>query len=145
MPRYSQAVVGIIYSGDFIAFLKEALNMRNAYSIYRTLAKFVEQSDNEAGGEGKADIDEDFRSGVFLGNGMISLILSLLPSTVLKLMEVFGFTGDREYALRTLMKGGQWTAGKREPGMAPEKEGIRRAVCDMVLLAHHLVISSYLP
>lgn len=119
--------------------------MRNAYSIYRTLAKYVEQEDIDAGGEGKANIDEDFRSGVYLGNGLISLILSLLPSTVLKLMEVFGFTGDREYALRTLMRGGQWTTGSKTPGMSPAKEGIRRQVADMVLLTHHLVIASYLP
>lgn len=80
-----KAVIGIIYSGDFIAFLKEALNMRNAYSIYRTLAKYVEVADKEYGGEDPA-IDQDFRSGVYLGNGLISLILSLLPSAVLKIM-----------------------------------------------------------
>lgn len=140
-----KAVIGIIYSGDFIAFLKEALNMRNAYSIYRTLARYVETADADNGGVPDPTIDEDFRSGVFLGNGLISMILSLLPSTVLKIMEVFGFTGDREYALKTLMKGGKWVAGQKEPGMSPEKEGIRRQICDMVLLAYHLVIASYLP
>jgi hypothetical protein len=104
----TQAVLGIIYSGDFIAcvlslfcvlrrpstdskrdaVLKEALNMRNAYAIYRTLAKFVEMADKAHGGGEDPSIDQDFRSGVFLGNGLISLILSLLPSTVLKIMEV---------------------------------------------------------
>ena len=54
------------------------------------------------------------------------MILSLLPSSLLKIMEVFGFTGDREYALATLMKGGKWAQGQKEPGMEPEKEGIRR-------------------
>lgn len=129
--------------------------MRNAYAIFRTLAKFVETADlaytalnprrpfsptspsassaspstpSSATQELLEDpsIDQDFRSGVFFGNGLISMILSLLPSTLLKIMEVFGFTGDREYALATLMKGGKWTAGQKEPGMEPEKEGIRR-------------------
>ena len=100
--------------------------MRNAYSIYRTLAKYVETADADNGGVPDPSIDEDFRSGVFLGNGLISMILSLLPSTVLKIMEVFGFTGDREYALQTLMKGGRWKAGQKEPEMSPDKEGIRR-------------------
>lgn len=131
-----------MYSGDFIAFLKEALNMRNAYACYRNLAKYVEEADVN----GKdTSIDEDFRSGVFLGNGMISMILSLLPSTVLKIMEVFGFTGDRDYALKTLMKGGGWTKGVRQPSTLPSEEGIRRQFCDMMLLSYHLVISSYLP
>ncbi|BGP48328.1 hypothetical protein JCM10450v2_004200 [Rhodotorula kratochvilovae] len=142
-----KAVLGIIYSGDFLAFLKEALNMRNAYAIYRTLAKYVETTDQEYSGPGEEDpaIDQDFRSGVRLGNGMISLILSLLPSAVLKIMEVFGFTGDRDWALSTLMKAGGWKAGVKEPSMDPEKEGIRRPICDMVLLMHHLVIANYLP
>ncbi|SCV68621.1 BQ2448_742 [Microbotryum intermedium] len=139
-----KAVLGIIYSGDFVAFLKEALNMRNAYAIYRTLAAYVESMDKAAGGHDDS-IDEDFRSGVYLGNGLISLILSLLPSAVLKIMTVFGFTGDREYALTTLMLGGRWKPRTAEPGMPPEQEGIRRPICDMVLLMHHLVIANYLP
>ncbi|GAA6018293.1 hypothetical protein JCM11491_005144 [Sporobolomyces phaffii] len=142
-----KAVLGIIYSGDFIAFLKEALNMRNAYAIYRTLAAYVEAADASYFGEGTEDpaIDEDFRSGVRLGNGMISLILSLLPSTVLKIMSVFGFSGDREWALSTLMAAGGWEAGRKDPKKDPAKEGIRKPICDMVLLMHHLVISNFLP
>ncbi|GAA6058492.1 hypothetical protein JCM10212_006931 [Sporobolomyces blumeae] len=142
-----KAVLGIIYSGDFLAFLKEALNMRNAYAIYRTLAKFVEAADASYHGPGEEDpsIDEDFRSGVRLGNGMISLILSLLPSTVLKIMDVFGFSGDRDRALATLMAAGGWQAGRKDPKKDPEQEGIRKPICDMVLLMHHLVISNFLP
>lgn len=100
--------------------------MRNAYFIYRTLAKFVESADEANGGKEDSSIDQDFRSGVFLGNGLISLILSLLPATVLKMMSIFGVEGDREYALNTLMKGGKWKAGVKEPGMPVEMEGIRR-------------------
>ncbi|KAH8914915.1 hypothetical protein BT69DRAFT_1310518 [Atractiella rhizophila] len=140
-----KAILGIIYSGDFLAFLKEALNMRNAYAIYRQLARFVDEADNAAKGGKDEAIDQDFRSGVFLGNGLISLILSLLPGKVLKMMEVFGFTGEREYALKTLMKAGGWMNGKKEPSMKAEEEGIRRQICDMALLFYFLVISTYLP
>ena len=107
--------------------------MRNSYATYRMMAKFVESMDESGKGD---ELDNDFRSGVFLGNGLISLILSLLPSKVLKIMEVFGFTGDREYALKTLMRAGEWGADPkdREPHMPTKKEGIRRQVCDMALL-----------
>lgn len=89
-------------------------------------AKFLETAD-EAHPDGlDSSLDENFRSGVELGAGLISLILSLLPSTVLKVVEVFGFSGDREYALRTLMRPGRWQTGAQEPGMDPEKEGVRR-------------------
>ncbi|KEI39752.1 uncharacterized protein L969DRAFT_87758 [Mixia osmundae IAM 14324] len=144
-----KAVLGIIYSGDFMAFLKEALNMRSAYSVYRTLAEYIEQCDAAQPGRGAEDpaLDQDFRSGVYLGNGLISLVLSLLPSTVLAIMEVFGFTGDRAYALKMLMRGGKWSADpkNRKPGMTHKNEGIRRQICDMALLLYHLVISTYLP
>jgi hypothetical protein len=100
--------------------------MRNAYAIYRTLARFVEEADVAQGGH-DSSIDQDFRSGVLLGNGMISLILSLLPSTVLKIMDVFGFTGDREVGLASLMRAGGWKAGVQEPTVEPENEGLRRS------------------
>lgn len=46
----------------FSTVLKEALNMRNAYAIYRTLAKFVEETDKAYSGEGEdPSIDNDFR------------------------------------------------------------------------------------
>lgn len=109
-----------------MSFIKEALNMRNAYSIFRTLHAFVERSDLENNNVPDPTIDEDFRSGVFFGNGLISMILSILPNKLLKVMEVFGFTGDSSFALETLMKGGRWTPGVKEPGMDPAKEGIRR-------------------
>lgn len=100
--------------------------MRNAYSIFRTLNSFVERADVENGNVPDPTIDEDFRSGVYFGNGLISMILSILPSKLLKVMELFGFTGDARFALATLMKGGKWTPGVKEPAMDPAKEGIRR-------------------
>jgi hypothetical protein len=141
-----QAVCGLLYSQDVFAFLKEALNMRNAYAIYRTLAKFVEEADAAQDGRDTA-IDEDFRSGVLLGNGLISLstlapacrrhvhiayrspssVLSLLPSTVIKLMDVFGFNGDRDLGLSMLMRAGGWKDGVKEPSVEPEHEGLRRS------------------
>ncbi|KWU46897.1 hypothetical protein RHOSPDRAFT_31719 [Rhodotorula sp. JG-1b] len=139
-----KAVLSMAYAGDFIAFLKEALNMRAAHATYRTLAHYVEAADAAYGGEDPA-IDQDFRSGVNLGNGMISLILSLLPSTVLKIVEVFGFSGDREAALRMLMKPGGWKAGAEKPAITEAEQGIRRPIADLVLLMYHLVIANYLP
>ncbi|GAA5981347.1 hypothetical protein JCM10908_004077 [Rhodotorula pacifica] len=139
-----KAVLSMAYAGDFIAFLKEALNMRAAYSTYRTLAQYVEAADSAYGGEDPM-IDQDFRSGVDLGNGMISLMLSLLPSTVLKIMEVIGFSGDREAALRTLMKPGGWGPGPQKSLSNKAEQGIRGPIADLVLLMYHLVIANYLP
>ncbi|PWN42672.1 hypothetical protein IE81DRAFT_289951 [Ceraceosorus guamensis] len=142
-----KAVMGILYSGDFFAFVSEALNLRNAYGIYRSLSKYVEWADDKASGSRDKSVDEDFRSGVYLGNGLISMILGLLPGKVLKIMEVFGYTGDTQWALKTLSRAGGWSQDKRktEPAMRIEDEGLRRQVCDMGILLYHLVISTFIP
>jgi len=51
-------------------------------------------------------------------------------------MDLFGFTGDREYGLKTLMKPGGWVPGQEEPTCDPEKEGLRRPVADLILLMY---------
>lgn len=142
-----KAVLGIVHSGDVFSFVAEALNMRTAYGIYRSLGKYVETADSKAPGGFDKAIDQDFRSGTFLGNGLISLILGLLPSKVLKIMDVFGYTGDTKVGLDTLMRPGGWSQSpkQKKPKMAKEDEGIRRSICDMALLLYHLVLSSFLP
>ncbi|VDP24089.1 unnamed protein product [Soboliphyme baturini] len=44
----------------------------------------------------------DFESGVRLGIGTFNLLLSALPSRVLKLLEFVGFQGDRKFGLQQL-------------------------------------------
>lgn len=101
--------------------------------IYRVLAKYVQGVDDEFGAEDPS-LDEDFRSGVHLGNGLVSVILSLLPSAVLTIMHVFGFTGDCAVGLATLMKPGRWVVGNPVPGVDPAKEGLRRPSMSPLLI-----------
>lgn len=77
-----KAVLGILYSGDWFAFIKEALNLRNANNAYRNMSEFIRQADAAAGGCDKS-IDQHFRSGVLFGDGINSLILSMLPSKIM--------------------------------------------------------------
>ncbi|EJD49485.1 hypothetical protein AURDEDRAFT_143769 [Auricularia subglabra TFB-10046 SS5] len=132
-----KAVVGIVYSGDWLQFIREALNMRTATGIYRTLLAYLAAAD--AAGE---PVDAHFRSGVMLGVGLTSLVLSLMPSRVLTIIELFGYKGDRFDALSTLMKPGAWTA---DTPTLPEAaaEGVRRPICDMALLIFHLVLGGF--
>lgn len=73
-----KAVLGIVAGGSWVGLINEALNMRSAYGIYRTLQQYLEASG------GDTELDEDFKSGVELGTGLSSLMLSLLPGKVLK-------------------------------------------------------------
>ncbi|TFK32751.1 hypothetical protein BDQ12DRAFT_692043, partial [Crucibulum laeve] len=142
-----------MYSGDWLAFIKEALNMRTTIGIYRQLGQYIEAVDAEYASAHSSpssssseledpSIDADFRSGVYLGVGMCSIILSLMPGKLMTLVELFGYHGDRKKGLEHLMKAGGWGVQK-EPSVSVEQEGVRRSICDMSLLIFHLVLSSF--
>ncbi|KAK0467451.1 hypothetical protein IW261DRAFT_1574184 [Armillaria novae-zelandiae] len=140
---FEKALLGVVYSGDWLAFIKEALNMRTTINIYRVLYKFITTMD-EASPSGYDDsIDVHFRSGVYLGAGMSTLILSLMPSKLLTIIELFGYHGDRAEALSILSKAGGWTSTSDEPSVPISDEGLRRPICDMSLMVFHLVLSSF--
>ncbi|KAJ9112825.1 hypothetical protein QFC20_002153 [Naganishia adeliensis] len=131
-----KAVLGIVAGGDWVGLVKEALNMRTAYGIYRSLQVYLETYADDR------ELDEHFKSGVQLGAGLSSLMLSLLPSKVMKVAELFGYGGDRKVALDTLQSAGGWRSDQSQPSVSAEQEGVRRAICDMALLTFHLVISA---
>ena len=96
--------------------------MRTAFNIYRQLGKFLEEVDAaaQAAGKGPEDtsIDAHFRSGVQLGVGMSNLLLSMMPSRLLALIELFGYKGDRQIGLQTLYKAGGWTKDSDLPSIS---------------------------
>ncbi|EIW69618.1 hypothetical protein TREMEDRAFT_44103 [Tremella mesenterica DSM 1558] len=137
-----KAMLAIISGGDWLGLVREALNLRSAHQIYKALQQFLEEADKDGFDD---DVDMDFRSGVLLGTGTSSLMLSLLPGKVLKIAEVFGYAGDRTVALETLMAAGGWSKDSNEPAYNEKNEGVRRPVCDIILLAFHLVIPVLMP
>ncbi|TFK64860.1 hypothetical protein BDN72DRAFT_774082 [Pluteus cervinus] len=151
---FQKALLGIVYSGDWLAFIKEALNLRNATTIYKHLGMYIDHMDALAAQASPepapnstpridTTVDAHFRSGVYLGIGMCNIILSMMPGRLLTIVELFGYTGDRKYGLEMLMKAGGWTATSDEPLVGVEEEGVRRSICDMSLLIFHLVLSSF--
>lgn len=80
-PR--KAAISIVYSGDFLSVIKEALNFRAAYATYRILGKFVQVADELNGGKEDPSIDQHLRSGIHLGNGLISKLKHLSAVIIL--------------------------------------------------------------
>ncbi|KAJ7612624.1 hypothetical protein FB45DRAFT_939423 [Roridomyces roridus] len=166
-----KAIIGIVYSGDWLAFIKEALNLRTVIGIYRTLYKYITTVDAEYAASATPGeriespaIDAHFRSGVYLGTGLSSLIISLLPARVINLVEMFGYAADRAEALDILGRAGGWGGpstsrpsrdsekkndsvdGDREnvsPDISTAQEGARRALCDLALVVFHLALGSF--
>ncbi|CED85534.1 S-adenosylmethionine decarboxylase [Phaffia rhodozyma] len=139
-----KSMLGIIVGGEWLALIKEAMNMRTSQGIYRTLNTYIEAADKSHGGHDPT-IDRDLRSGVELGTGMSALMLSMMPGKVVKIAEVFGFQGSRRYALDKLAESGGWTSDSDRPAVLKDQEGVRRPLSDMCLMLFHLVISSLLP
>ena len=99
-----------------------SLNMRTTIGVYKSLLKYLDAVDTEAQarGEGPQDksIDPHFRSGVYLGNGAMNMILSLMPGKLQTLAELLGYKGDRQVALRLLSLPGGWTKDSAEPSVS---------------------------
>jgi hypothetical protein len=138
---FEKALLGIVYSGDWLAFIKEAyvvvfplsfitacnkplfsLNMRTTIAIYRQLGQFLDHMDaayttsmNSSKPLCDPSIDLHFRSGVYLGVGMCNIILSMMPGRLMTLVELFGYKGDRKIGLELLMKAGGWVENSDEP------------------------------
>lgn len=144
---FEKALLGIVYSGDWLGFIKEALNMRSTMQVFRQLGKYLEQMDAEAQarGEGPEDktVDVHFRTGVYLGVGMSHIVLSLMPARLATLVELFGYKGERHLGLELLQKAGGWTKESPEPSVSQEDEGVRRSICDMSLVIFHLFLSNF--
>ncbi|RUS32174.1 hypothetical protein BC938DRAFT_476107 [Jimgerdemannia flammicorona] len=161
-----KAIISIVHDETLVAFIREGLNIRSSYTIYRSLQKFLEVVDAEIDeaeladpGHGGArvaaqyEIDEHLTSGVSLGIGLFNLMLSLLPTTVLKVFEIIGFSGNRAMGVSVLESIGGWSAASAsDPSLPPplqlpvsSETGLRRQFADMALLVYHTVISSMVP
>ncbi|QRW14055.1 tetratricopeptide repeat protein 39B [Ceratobasidium sp. AG-Ba] len=149
-----KAIMGFVSSGDWMSFLREALNIRSVVAIYRTLNALLEDYDEKKQKgklpENAIDIDSDFRSGVYLGMGMSLLVFSMIPSRIVIFAGLLGYKGDRFEALRLLRKAGGWgdkdgkpLHSQTEPRISKADGGARRALCDLVLVIFHLFISGF--
>lgn len=95
--------------------------MRTMITIYRNLGQYIDTMDSEARARGEPEdttIDRHFRSGVYLGLGMSNIILSLMPAKLQTIVELFGYRGDRQLGLQSLMKAGGWSTERNEPSVS---------------------------
>ncbi|KAJ3024035.1 hypothetical protein HKX48_007966 [Thoreauomyces humboldtii] len=185
-----KAMLTLVTDGNPVAFVREGLNIRAAYSSYKSCYRFLQSTFDEGGAQKLASsgVDAHFVSGILLGVGAFNLVLSMLPGKVLKLFELIGFSGDRDFGLSRLEIGGMWpvhdrsaavpvpaSSGKKSkkdsatgsktlqrddslrddvspdltkvPFAMPSssgsnQSGLRKPLCDLVLLVYHIVLSS---
>ncbi|KAJ3151624.1 hypothetical protein HDU86_006043 [Geranomyces michiganensis] len=106
-----KAILSLVTDTNMVAFVREGLAIRTAYNTYKSCYRFLQRTfDEEGGAEGlvKNNVDEHFVSGILLGVGSFNVILSMLPAKVLRLFELIGFSGDRDFGLSRLEIGGTY-------------------------------------
>lgn len=133
-----KALLCIIHDESFVSFLREGFHIRSSYNTYRTLQKFLVAAQEE-----ELELDDHFTSGVALGIGLFHIMISLLPTSVMKVVEFIGFTNDRALGLQTLKEVGRWE--QAEITIQGEDEGLRRQFCDMSLLLYHVILCKLIP
>ncbi|KAI7901307.1 uncharacterized protein BX663DRAFT_514064 [Cokeromyces recurvatus] len=148
-----KALLCIVHEESFVAFLREALNVKSSYNVYKALQKYLNHIKQEII-QGKDiesyALDDHFTSGVSLGIGLFNVIISLFPNTILKFVEFVGFSSDRVYGMEQLEMTGGW---EQYAGLPPDElpppqdpnEGLRRQFCDMVLLLYNIILSKLIP
>ncbi|KAL0145001.1 hypothetical protein V8B55DRAFT_1442612 [Mucor lusitanicus] len=148
-----KALLCIIHDESFVSFLREGLHVRASYNTYKTLKKYLIHVQEQAllGKDvSSCGLDDHFTSGVSLGVGLFNLMISLLPNSLLKLVEFVGFTSDRAYGMEILETAGGWEqyAGlppSELPPLQDANEGLRRQFCDMSLMMYHIILSKLIP
>lgn len=129
-----------------MSFLRESLNIRSSYNTYTVLEKYLNHVKKE---DKLQEIDNHFISGVGLGVGCFNLILSMLPTSVVKVAELIGFSSDRAHGLHVLETVGGWdkchSSMDKKSTISTDETGLRRQLCDMVLILYHIVLSKMVP
>uniref|UniRef100_A0AAZ3QQV0 Tetratricopeptide repeat protein 39B n=1 Tax=Oncorhynchus tshawytscha TaxID=74940 RepID=A0AAZ3QQV0_ONCTS len=112
-----KATLTFVQDENMISFIKGGIKIRTSFQIYKSVFP--------------RDYSESFRQfegGVRLGIGSFNLMLSLLPQRILRLLEVIGFSGNRDFGLSQLREGAA-------------SHGLRAVLSVLTLLLYHTYVT----
>lgn len=117
-----KALLTFIEDETLSSFIKAGIKIRSCYHSYKDCQQILKEA------KWKEDSTKaDFESGVKMGIGTFNLMISMLPSRVIKLLEFIGFSGNKQRGIEDLLSGYHMT-------------GIRQILCVMTLLSYHLIV-----
>ncbi|PVU86474.1 hypothetical protein BB561_006691 [Smittium simulii] len=100
-----RSVANAILNGGLLAFLKDGWNIKKAYFTYKTYLGYARWCAEEGSQEAKnanKNLDQDFKSSVYLGAGIFNIVLSMLPQRLLKVFDFVGFVGNSKNGIEAL-------------------------------------------
>ncbi|KAM4808881.1 tetratricopeptide repeat protein 39B isoform 2-T2 [Rhinophrynus dorsalis] len=121
-----KAALTFVQDENMINFIKGGLKIRTSYQIYKECHHVLHSAMTQD--KSSSETRHQFEGGVKLGIGAFNLMLSLLPSRILRLLEFIGFSGNRELGLFQLREGASGTS-------------IRAVLCVLTLLMYHTYVS----
>ncbi|CAJ0583163.1 unnamed protein product, partial [Mesorhabditis spiculigera] len=122
-----RAMLTFFHDETLASFVRGGLKIRSCYQTFKQCHKLLENDAVWAGRD--PEIKNQFEAGVRMGIGAFNLMLSVLPSKVLRLLEVVGFSGNKATGMSELIR-------------ASSMEGTLRApLCATMLCVWHLLAS----
>ncbi|KAM3183630.1 hypothetical protein ACTXT7_009965 [Hymenolepis weldensis] len=113
--------LAVLQDEKLVTLIKSSIKLRECYKCYRTCWKIYKSKD-----WGGRSTRASFECGVLMGVGAFNLLLSLLPSKVLSLLEIVGFSGKKDFGLQLLQEGSKIEHGVRDP------------LCALIILVYDL-------
>ncbi|KAG8595502.1 hypothetical protein GDO81_001539 [Engystomops pustulosus] len=120
-----KAALTFVQDENMINFIKGGLKIRTSYQIYKECHQVLSGMTHN---KNSSETQHQFEGGVKLGIGAFNLMLSLLPSRILRLLEFIGFSGNRELGLFQLREGASGAS-------------LRAILCVLTLLFYHTYVS----
>uniref|UniRef100_A0AC35GMQ8 Uncharacterized protein n=1 Tax=Panagrolaimus sp. PS1159 TaxID=55785 RepID=A0AC35GMQ8_9BILA len=87
-----RAVLTFFYDETFASFVKGAFKIRSCYQSFKECQRILL---TENWSTRDPEIKSQFEAGVRMGIGAFNLMLSTLPSKIIKLLEIIGFNGNK--------------------------------------------------
>ncbi|KAG8183594.1 hypothetical protein JTE90_025147 [Oedothorax gibbosus] len=118
------AVLTFVEDQSLVNFVRGSLRIRTCYHSYKECMHILDSRrwSNEMR-------KKHFESGVRMGVGAFNLMISQLPTKVLKLLEFIGFSGNRQIGLKELDEG------------YAIKESLRSPLCALILVTFHTLVT----
>ncbi|KAK2092369.1 hypothetical protein P7K49_028897 [Saguinus oedipus] len=92
-----KSFMSFIQDESMLAFLKSEISVGSSYQIYKDCQQILMQiPDNQS------KTHKHLVGGIKFGLGAFNLMLSLVPPRILKLLNIIGYSGDREVGLSLL-------------------------------------------
>ncbi|KAH7723088.1 Protein C32D5.6 [Aphelenchoides avenae] len=121
-----RAILSFFYDENLASFIRGAFKIRACYQSFKECMRILSASCWDARDQ---RVKEQFEAGTRMGVGIFNLMLSALPSKVLRLLEVVGFSGNRSVGMTELMLA------------AEMQHTLRGPLVSLSLLAWNLVVT----